>query len=39
MTRIHSPEHLYEELFTDLHASQIWEDGKMLSDAFVEKTQ
>ena len=37
MTRIHSPEHIYEELFTDLHASQIWEDGKMLSDALPLK--
>jgi|TARA_B100001105_G_scaffold196928_1_gene160755 alpha,alpha-trehalase len=28
-----SPEDIFEELFVDLHASKLWEDGKMLSDA------
>ena len=27
-----SPEDIFEELFVDLHASKLWEDGKMLSD-------
>ena len=27
------PEEVFEELFVDLHASKLWDDGKMISDA------